>query len=343
MKLVNHLNSSYIDAMNRLGGKRAQRRVVAYVESYEDISFWSHLLSRLATPTLYFEVMLPSRQGLAKGKKVALANDLGPRLGNCMIACVDADYDYLMQGATPTSQQVCFSPYVFHTYAYAIENHQCYAPALRQVCVQATLNDHDIFDFEGFLAAYSEAIYPLFIWNVWCYRYGHYKRFAMADFYHIVQMPDLNIFHPERYLEQLRHRVNAKVAHLQRLFPEGRKTYKPLRQELAALGLTPETTYQYMRGHDLYDGIVVPLLTAVCQLLRGEREREIKQLADHEMQRQNELAGYQNAVVPVEEMLRKHTGYESSPLYRRIVDNLRRLIDSLAQQEQTAPPTPPAD
>ncbi|MDQ9768464.1 DUF4435 domain-containing protein, partial [Acinetobacter baumannii] len=67
-------------------------------------------------------------------------------MGRCMIACVDADYDYLMQGLTASSHEVCTNPYVFHTYVYAIENFQCYAPALQSVCVMATLNDRPIFD-----------------------------------------------------------------------------------------------------------------------------------------------------------------------------------------------------
>ena len=179
-KLKQNLNSAYIEAMNRLGGKRSRQRIVAYVESYDDVFFWSNLLRPLETPHYYFEVMLPSRTSLCKGKKIAIANELGNRLGKCMIACVDADYDYLMQGATLTSAAVCQNPYIFHTYVYAIENFQCYAPALQNICVMATLNDRHLFDFENFLRLYSETIWPLFVWNVWCYRYGTYKSFSMS-------------------------------------------------------------------------------------------------------------------------------------------------------------------
>mgnify|MGYP000565015819 CR=1 FL=1 len=48
-----------------------------------------------------FEVMLPSKTTLAKGKKSVLMNELGPQLGQNMIACVDSDYDYLLQGGYP--------------------------------------------------------------------------------------------------------------------------------------------------------------------------------------------------------------------------------------------------
>lgn len=147
-RLSQNLNSDFIAAANRMRGRGARQKIVVYVESYEDIFFWSNLLRPLETEQFYFEVMLPSRSTLCKGKKMAMANDLGPRLGGCMIACVDADYDYLMQGATETSAELCHNPYIFHTYYYAIENYQCYAPALHEVCVMATLNDRKIFDFD---------------------------------------------------------------------------------------------------------------------------------------------------------------------------------------------------
>ncbi len=332
-RLTQNLNSSYIEAMNRLNGKKARRRIIAYVESYDDIYFWTNLLRRLETDKYFFEVKLPSSTSLQKGKKTVLSNELGERLGNYMIACVDADYDYLMQGATPASRALIGSPYVFHTYAYSIENLQCYAPALRQVCASATLNDRFIFDFEKFITEFSKIIWPLFVWNVWSYRYGHYKNFSMLNFYHIIEITKLDFYHPEKTLEALRHRVNSKIARLQREYPEGKKTYKPFLQSLLNLGLSPERTYLYMRGHDLFDGIVAPMLQAVCEALRREREREIRSLAIHATQKQNELAAYQHSVQSVETVLRRHTDYEDCPEFLHAQADVRQMLKNIEQEE----------
>ena len=331
--LRQNLNNAYIRAMNKLGGKHARRRIVVYVESYDDVNFWRQLLAPLETERTCFEVLLPSHTTLCKGKKTALANELGERLGQYMIACVDADYDYLLQGATPTSAAVCSNPYVFHTYAYAIENLQCYAPALHNLCVMTTLNDHRIFDFEAFLAAYSEVVWPLFVWNIWCYRYDCYKQFSMLDLYHVVQLQQVNLYHPEQTLEHLRHVVNAKMSRLQRAFPQARKTYKPLQRELEGLGVTPETTYLYIRGHDVADGVVMPLLNAVCERLRRERENEIRRLAEHKVQMQNELAAYEHAAGCIDEMLRKHNGFSTCPLYQRVQHNVAALLKRVEEED----------
>ena len=131
---------------------------MAYVEAYDDVFFWRTVLSRFETPERYFEVMLPSRVGkLERGKKAAMMRLLSARVGRSMLACVDADYDFLTQGASETSRQMLQNPYVLHTYAYAIENLQCYAPTLRDVCVAVTLNDHMVFNIEEYLREYSQA------------------------------------------------------------------------------------------------------------------------------------------------------------------------------------------
>lgn len=155
-RLSDNLSSLYIGASNRLKPKKARHRIVAYVESYDDISFWRSILSDFEDDTLYFEVMLPSNKSLNKGKKSVLMNQLGARLGQNMIACVDSDYDYLLQGVTSTSRQINQSRYVFQTYAYAIENYQCYAEGLHEACVMATLNDHPLVDFVAFMTMYSQ-------------------------------------------------------------------------------------------------------------------------------------------------------------------------------------------
>ena len=65
-RLTENLSSLYIGAANSLKPKQAKRKIVAYVESYDDISFWRSLLAEYENDKRYFEVMLPSRSSLAK-------------------------------------------------------------------------------------------------------------------------------------------------------------------------------------------------------------------------------------------------------------------------------------
>lgn len=331
-RLSDNLTSLYLGAAQKLKPKTARRKIVAYVESYDDIFFWRTVLDEFEDETRYFEIMLPSRDTLGKGKRIVLMNRLGPSLGNYMIACVDADYDYLLQDTTSTSRLVNKNPYVFHTYAYAIENYQCYAESLHRVCVMATLNDRQIIDFESFLREYSLIIWPLFVWSVWAYRHEHYREFSMTEFGNHVNFTDVNVYHPEQTLEAVRRKVNRKMAWLQKHFPRAKKDYEPLKRELMDLGLTPETTYLYIQGHTLFDNVVSPLLTPVCILLRKEREREIRELAEHDIQRQNELSCYQHSQNSVEDMLRKNVGFKNAPPYQRLRADILCLLEKMDKE-----------
>ena len=109
-------------------------------------------------------------------------------------------------------------------------------------------------------------------------------------------------------------------------FPQAKKNFEALKADLLRLGVTPETTYLYIQGHTLFDNVVSPLLGPVCALLRKEREREIRKLAEHDTQRQNELSCYQHSQNPVEEMLRKNVGFKGAPPYKRLERDLRRFL-----------------
>lgn len=325
-RLVQHINSGYIAAANAMRPQGKQHRVVAYVESYDDILFWRSVLENLEDENTRYEVMLPSRTTLSKGKKMAMMNDLGPHLGECMIACVDADYDYLMQRATDCSRQLLDNPYVFHTHVYAIENYQCYAEGLHTVCVMATLNDRQLLDLPTFMHQYSQIVWPLFVWNIWSYRHGRFKEFSMGDMTAIISFHDINPLNPSKTLDYVRRQVNRKVAWLQQHFPEARADYAALRDELQQLGVTPQDTYLYIQGHSLVEGVILPLLGPICAMLRRDREREIRSLACHQKQMQNELSSYQHSQIPLDVALRKNTEFKRSTIYQQLLQSLRQGI-----------------
>lgn len=325
-RLQDNISSQYIASANKLRPKNARQRIVVYVESYDDIFFWRSVLQDFETDKFFFEVMLPSRTTLGKGKRTVLMNQLGKGLGQYMIACVDADYDWLLQGSTEVSKYICENPYVMHTYVYAIENYQCYAPSLHLTCVMSTLNDRSLIDFEQFLADYSLIVWPLFVWNIWAYRYGHFKEFPMSNFCDIVSFHDINPRNVEPTLDKVRHRVNKCIGWLQRTFPEGHKTYPKVKTDLQRMGVKPENTYLYIHGHTVFENVVMTLLTPICNILRREREREINELAVHETQKQNELSSYRHSQMPVDVMLKKSIGFKSSPQYQLLKEDLMRLM-----------------
>lgn len=325
-RLKDNLNSRYFEAANKMTAKNARRRIIAYVESYDDVYFWRTVLSGFENEKRYFEVMLPSRVNLTKGKKSVLMNFVGDRVGEDMIACVDADYDYLMQGITPISKKILDSPYVFHTYVYAIENYQCYAPSLHDVCVMVTLNDHAVFDFVDFMKQYSEACYPLFVWSIMIHREDFYRDFTITDFCKVVELGGFNMHYPENAILNIRNKTMKKVKQLQHTYPELNDKYDKMDEELKHLGVTPDTTYLYIQGHHIFDNVVSPILSYVCEYLRRERENEIYKNAVHNTQMHNELSCYEHSLEDITAMLKKNSGYISSQPFMKLKQDVSHYL-----------------
>ena len=347
-RLTDNLTSKYFEAANRLKPGGRKNRIVAYVESYDDVSFWRLLLDEFETKDYYFQIMLPNRGGLTKGKKSALHSCLDQSaLGKCLIACVDSDYDWLMQGATQTSQELISNPYVIQTYAYAIENYQCYAESLHQICVQCTLNDRRIIDFEAFMEVYSEAVYPLFVWNVLFYRNRMHNQFSMQDLNIDTRLKHVDLSNPLGAIKSVADRVERKVRWLEENYPAESSRIPGLKKELTALGVKPAQTYLYLQGHHLVENVVVKLLSPVCTALRQERETEIRSMAQHEQQYRNEISAYQHSQMDVVEALRKNTHYRDCPLYDRMRRDMKYLLSVLpergGEQQQNAEDLKAAD
>ena len=329
-RLSDNLSSLYIGAANRLKPKKAKRRIIAYVESYDDVSFWRSVFADFEDENHYFEVMLPSKKSLCKGKKSVLMNQLGSRLGQNMVACVDSDYDYLLQGVTSTSRQINNSRYIFQTYAYAIENYQCCAESLHEACVMATLNDHKLIDFVGFMTLYSQIAYPLFVWSVWFYRQRNLNEFSLFDFCSFVRLDHVSVRQPEQCLLAMDKRVKRKLAELEKKHPDALDEIEAMKVEFTYLGVTPENTYMFIQGHHIMESVVMKVLIPVCNALRREREEEIKALAEHHTQFNNELTSYERRILGVDVVLRKHTGFKDSPVYKRLTDDIRTFLKNIS-------------
>ena len=329
-RLTDNINSRYFEAADKLLPGKRRGRIIAFVESYDDVSFWRLLLDEFETKDHYFQIMLPNRGGLTKGKKSALRSCIEHNgLGKSLIACVDSDYDWLLQGTTQTSRDIISNPFVIQTYTYAIENYQCWSGSLHQICVQCTLNDHRLIDFEAFMELYSKAVYPLFVWNVWFYRKKLHNQFSMQDLSIDIRLKSVDVRRPQGAIIGVQERVARKLRWLENNFADAIPEVALLREELTAMGVTQENTYLFLQGHHLVENVIIKLLLPVCTQLRQEREAEIRRFAVHDQQYRNEISAYQHSQMGLAEAIRKNTHYRERYLYQRMRDEVRHLLSML--------------
>lgn len=317
--------ASLADLPQPLPADPDQRLVKVYVEGYEDVAFWRGIFDHFHNPYLRFEISVPDRGDLPKGKKVLMG--MIPQSSEEMILCVDSDFDYLFAGQTEQSRQVADARFMFHTYAYATENYLCYAPSLHNVCVKATKNDTRIFDFVKFMDEYSRIIYPLFLWYAFSARLSTEHVFPLVDFKASVRLGYLEIGNNgERTLEWLRRNVAKREELLRRRNPRMIEPMKEFEEQLKQRGVRPENTYLFMHGHTLMDNVVMVLLNTVCEKLRDMSIARITASQKQGVALKNEMSNYTNSLRSIRDVLLDNENYTKCPLYRSLQRDIERYI-----------------
>ena len=301
--------------------------VHVYVEGYEDVAFWRGIFDHFRNPYLRFEISVPNRDDLPKGKKV-LMSMLNRTEKESVLLCVDSDFDYLFAGETEQSAKILNADNMFHTYTYATENYLCYAPSLRNVCVKATKNDTRIFDFVRFMEAYSNIIYPLFLWYVHSARNSTESVFTLAEFRAAVRLGYVDIRHNgEGTLAWLQRNVERRRLALERDNPTMCEAVEALGAQLNKCGVERNNCYLFMHGHTLMDNVTMPLLSAVCDKLRQLSVAKINGSKVEGVALKNELQNYTNTLRSIRDVLLDNENYTSCPLYKRLRDDIQEYLD----------------
>jgi hypothetical protein len=301
--------------------------VRVFVEGYEDVAFWRGIFDNFPNPHMRFEISVPTRKDLPKGKKVLLS--MAEQANEELLLCMDSDFDYLFDEEDEVSRQIINSPYMFHTYTYATENHLCYAPSLHNVCVKAVKNDAHIFDFERFMADYSRTIYPLFLWYVFSASSKNESILPLVDFKAAVRIGYLDIEqNGVNTIAWLQRNIERRVASLETSHPDMASKIPEFAERLKKKGVEPEQTYHFMHGHTLMDNVVMIVLEGVCEKLRQISLSKIICSSKEGIALKNEMSNYTNSLRSIRDVLLDNDNYTSSPLYKRLKIDIQRYIDS---------------
>ena len=305
-------------------GKKVVR---VFVEGYEDVAFWRGIFDHFTNPYLRFEISVPTRKDLPKGKKVLLS--MAEQASETLLLCMDSDFDYLFDDENEVSRQIVESPYMFHTYTYATENYLCYAPSLHNVCVKAVKNDMHIFDFEQFMAEYSRTIYPLFLWYAYSASRKNESVITLVDFKSAVRIGYLDIEeNGANTIAWLQRNIERRVASLEADNPDMAREIPAFAERIKKKGVEPELTYHFMHGHTLMDNVVMIVLEGVCEKLRQISLSKIICSSKEGVALKNEMSNYTNTLRSIRDVLLDNDNYESSPLYKRLKSDIQRYIEA---------------
>lgn len=284
--LISNINSTAQYQANLL--TNTPNLVQVMVEDEADVVVWYRILSRYA-PGYRFDIhpysFIPSQAGKGKANVLAFAGSFG----QYYIGCVDSDYDWVLD--TPAGAVIKESPFIFQTYAYAIENLAAQPVGITDCLIECYMHSCELAhnmdaDYRNFIGALSDRIYDVLLWHLVMRKCGIDIGQIPVGLKHIFGNEHYSDIHKDSDLSIEARRaevLNRFSERAEQLTGKYEKVYGYLQSERQGLedelrsryGLTRENAYLYVRGHDLHDFIKCNLFNPVCQHLRREHIEKI--------------------------------------------------------------------
>jgi len=299
--------NEYKNAVNLPGG---DFDLVCIVEDEEDADFWKDIFiqSGFKRKPEFISYTRNFRPGGMtndqRGKNTVL--QYLPYTDKRLVLCIDSDYDLLTKTNNPSIQNN-----VFQTYTHSIENYKSYAPSLMNLCLEATHStDNQLFDVEKFISDYSEIIYPLFVVfviseskNDSTDQFLTGQKFAET----IILRGDFNVNNNGTdELNELKKKVDDKFNALRSDHTDSE--FEATEQRISAFGITPQNTYLFVRGHNLYDSVTLPIVRSVSKILKNNELEKIRP----------NIQPYFNACKDITKLLKQNKNYHSCHLMSKI-------------------------
>ncbi len=252
-----------------LDAKMFRCRAAVHVEDKDDIFFWNIILKHFR-PDDRFHFIAGSRNEFGNETRgVTQCLKFKDFLSDDFFICIDSDYRYLLH-----ERHVDVRHYILQTYTYSFENHHCFVEGLDDVCSRVTRLPNHIFDFRRFLKTYSNIIYDLFIWHLYFLSTdtGYFSKYEFNAYINLVGHKPYSIVrdNASHALDHLRMRVDKKTGYLGRHYPDA--DLESVKRKMEIRGLTPDTTYLFIRGHNMYD-MISGISREVCRrILEQEKD-----------------------------------------------------------------------
>lgn len=265
----------------------SRKKVSVLVENDRDRYFWKMLIEYFV-PILKGKVDFPyyspnGSQG--KGEILKYKSFVSDKL----IICRDSDNEYLYKNDDTFGEG-----FIFKTYYYSIESHDCYPENLNELISKATNGSE--YDMTNVLETYSRYTFNLLLY--WLYFKGmnkHFEELSWKDWDSKVckvknalsmvnDMPKVNTnAEIDTALLNMRDRVDALLRNIDQLIEaEGwlesfKGDIEQLKEKLNNEHSLAETkTLFYISGHIAFEYVVKPLCEKIIEVLKRELQEKIE-------------------------------------------------------------------
>lgn len=279
------------------------------VEGKDDHVFWSFVFDRSPLKGKYKIYKSYNYPKLESSGKDTLKHFL-PHTQADFAICIDSDYDYLL------ANSIWQRPFVFQTYTYSTENYYCYVSSLKNVLnrsAKMSLDTEGVSFEDIFIKRFSTIIYELTIESLQEATNKGRSEEARRKLGENIRL-DKKEKSVDIMLSELKTHVQQKIQNL--TIPN------EFRQQLVDKGLMPDTTYLFVRGHDVFDSVFLPILIRIHKEIKNEKLNEIKTIVDVSLQKASKKV-YEMSVINVRTCLLENRDFTDCFLFQKIEEDIR--------------------
>lgn len=239
------------------------------VEGKDDVDFWKKMFALHGFSPEFIYCTLNENAGVTTGVSHCLK--FKEWATPDFLVCIDSDYRYPTQDASLAGQ-----PCLLQTYTHSIENHYAHFDRLNAVCKEACTWENELFDFKTFQETYSENLYPLFLWHIE-HLLEPLPGYTSDDFLRCMNESHEGISKKEvasyaaKIIDKLKKEVDRQTKIYASAYPDRHPETRTAR--LAALGITPQHTLLFVRGHNLRILMEAVVDAVTDEMLKREKEK----------------------------------------------------------------------
>lgn len=300
-------------AVNYRNTARMKRcKAAVHLESDYDKKFWVEVFKHYM-PDSSFEYITYSRT-MSKTQATGCAACLKYFNLGCLsdefFICIDSDYRRLLQ-----QEGIDVDHYIFQTYTYSLENHYCYYQNVSNVFGKMGLGNQE-FDFKEFFEELSRSFYTLFIHHL----------ISLSENDHLL---DTNRFNPliqinrskanpdiKTIIADLNKRIQQVLSDLKGYYTQ--EKINAMKDQCYNLGLREDNTYLYLRGHNVFDQVVLPIIRKL--------KAQIEKVNTETYTNQEKEIYYKRSLKGIEEYLLEDIHFEKYPEITMIENDIKRYI-----------------
>lgn len=310
--------------------------LMIYLENESDRHFWEPILHHvLPQETLQFRrAMSENREEGQRpiSGKSSLRRFMSEQWNHTLVL-IDADFDIVAPKHSQLAQRIAKSCNVVHTQGHSRESIERCTGNMERLLKKIYYFKHHRYQITPFLQRYSAKIYPLlsrYLYAVNTHQLDEAqwpeRKFCQRL---IPERPDKLFF--DHDWSAFDHRLAQLNKQLSRHLRQHKSATNAFTAHLNSIGLTSKTAYQFIRGHQLEDGIIRPVLKAIKHQIQEDAIADIEAQFDHVSDDTPQIINKRREIInhfknfEIDTLFALYLHDRKDPLYQGIITQLEAI------------------